>query len=262
MSRSNPIDEVKNPSKRFYEWNGESACFKYYDKEKEEKVEVPLPFTFMVLDQLSTVKGWNDASESGIFSNEVRNLKKEVINVRAFKGGNIASGLYAEIKDRVKAEGGKFTSSVYIAVKNEDGKLEIANLQLSGAAVNAWMDFKKRVESIYSGAVTVKGFTEGKKGSVTFKMPEFKQVKITPETDAEAKVLDEKLQGYFKVYFSTPVDPVDSSPDPHGESTHIDDNQRYIQDMTETAKRQSGVQYDEFSGQNVEADDFDEEMGF
>ena len=262
MSRSNPVDEVKNPSKRFYEWNGSRGCFSYYDKKEEKNIDVKAPFTFLVLDQLSTVKGWNDSSESGIYSNEVRNLKKEILTVKAFKGGQIAQGFYSEIKDRVKAEGGKFTSSIYIAVKNpESGELEIANLQLSGAAVNGWMDFKKDAESLYDGAVTVSDFTEGKKGSITFKVPVFKMIKVSPTTDAAAKELDKTLQSYFKVYFSDKDLENDTQGHPvHG--TPANEREADVMDAHyETAKRQADIQHDEFSGAAVDTD-FDEEMGF
>jgi len=250
MSRSNPVDEVKNPAKRFYEWNGSNGCFTYYDKMQEKNVEVKLPFTFLVLDQLSTVKGWNDSSESGIYSNEVRNLKKEIMTVKAFKGGQIAQGFYSEIKDRVKAEGGKFTSSVYIAVKNpETNELEIANLQLSGAAVNAWMDFKKEVSSLYEGAVTVTDFVEGKKGSITFKVPKFKMGKVSPQTDNAAKDLDKTLQSYFKVYFADKVVREDAPLHPQPENAKEAD---YMEAQAEFAKRQANVTQDPFTDETID----------
>ena len=59
MSRSNPTD-FNNPSQKNFEWNGESGGFRYFDKslgEKGERVQVDLPFRFLVLDCLSTILG-------------------------------------------------------------------------------------------------------------------------------------------------------------------------------------------------------------
>ena len=64
MSRSNNV-ELKNPATRFFEWKGETGGFRYYDKEidnedgtKGARVQVSLPFYFLVLDTLATVKGY------------------------------------------------------------------------------------------------------------------------------------------------------------------------------------------------------------
>ena len=104
MSRSNPIEQTKNPCTRWHEWAGgdNGGMFGYYDKEKKAMVEVAGKFTFIVLDELSCVKGWHDASDSGISSNEVRDTKSEPLVVKAFKGGVLAEGLYAQIRDRIK----------------------------------------------------------------------------------------------------------------------------------------------------------------
>ena len=77
MSRSNPNTGSSNPSTRWHEWAGDKGILKYYDKAQAATVEVPLPFTFILLDETATVKGWHDASESGIYANEVRDTRQE-----------------------------------------------------------------------------------------------------------------------------------------------------------------------------------------
>jgi len=202
MSRSQPNDHIPNPSTRWYEWNGSLGNLKYYDKEKKENIEVPLPFTFLLLDNLSTIKGWHDSSESGIFANEVRDTKKETLVVKSFKGGEIATGFYGDIRDRVKASGGKFVSNLYIAYKDVDS-YKIGSLQFSGGALGAWMEFQKENrKELLSQAICITGYTEGKKGSIKFRMPTFKLNSVSTEANDIATDLDRELQGYLKSYFA------------------------------------------------------------
>jgi hypothetical protein len=128
MSRSNPTDGIRNPATRWFEFaSGVDGGFvRYYDKDAEK--QVPLgdaenggTFTFILLDELATVKGWHDASESGIFANEIRDTRQDTLVVKSFKGGELASGLYASIKDRIVAVGGHYVASCYIAYKDGGG---------------------------------------------------------------------------------------------------------------------------------------------
>jgi hypothetical protein len=80
MARQNPDGErLSNPATLFLEWSGKHSCFLFYDKEKEEKVQVKLPFTFIVLDSLHTLKGFNEKEEIGYFSNEIKDFKNPII---------------------------------------------------------------------------------------------------------------------------------------------------------------------------------------
>jgi len=202
MSRSNPTDNSPNPSTRWHEWSGQDGVIRYYDREKKENITVGDKFVFILLDQLAVVKGWHDPSDSGITSNEVRDTKAETMIVKAFKGGILAEGLYASIRDRIKAQGGHFTANLYIAFKLQD-KLALGSLQFKGAALNAWVDFSKANRAdLYKKAIRINGFTEGKKGKITFRVPKFSISEITEQTDADAKALDEQLQIFLKGYFS------------------------------------------------------------
>lgn len=207
MSRSNPTNNNPNPSTRWFEWHGSKGVVRYYDKEKKENVEVPLPFPFFVLDILSTVKGWHEASESGIFANEVRDTKQDVLNVRSFKGGELASGLYQDIRDRVGNLGGYFVSSIYIGYKNADGNLAIGNLNLNGAALGAWSNFRKdkaKGQMIFDKACKIVGYTDGQKGSVKFRVPKFELFDAQSQTSEQAVELDKELQEYLKGYMARP----------------------------------------------------------
>lgn len=200
MSRSNNT-EVINPSVRWFEWNGEKGNLRYYDKDSKTNIEIPLPFQFIVLDQLSTVKGWHDASESGIYANEIRDTKKERLFVKSFKGGEIAEGFYSDIKDRIKANGAHFVSNIYIAFKNTDNVFYIGSLQFKGAALNSWAEFRnKNRKAIMEKAVIIHSSVEGKKGKVTFYTPDFKLNEISAGTQEVAIELDKELQEYLTTY--------------------------------------------------------------
>lgn len=211
MSRSNPEVKLINPAKKFFEWSGDEGGFKYYDKEAKIKVKVPLPFMFIVLDALATVTGYSDEEQSGFWSNEIRkkNLKTEPFAVRT-KKGIMCEGTWENIKG--KATGMKFCESVYIAFINEAGALELGNIKMQGACLNAWINYvsgerdpKGKLISdphkIFEGAITVKKMKEGKKGKTVYQMPIFEPRQIKPETEKQVIEMDAILQSYFSDYF-------------------------------------------------------------
>ena len=167
-----PEKKSSNPATKFLEWKSNDKCFAYYDKTKGENVQVPLPLKFVILEHYHTVRGWNDASESGIYSNEVLFTGSEELEVKAFKGGLIAKGVYKEIKHKVNEAGGKYHRSIY-AVTNE---LEIINISLKGASVREYSDFMSNNgdDSIFTkNWIEVKDVIEGKKGAVKYTSPKF-----------------------------------------------------------------------------------------
>lgn len=198
MSRSNPNEELKNPASRFYEFKGGEGVFAYYDKELKQNVKVPLPFTFLVLDEKVTVKGFSDANQSGFWSNEVKSVKDQ-ITVRSKRGVEMV-GNWEQIKAKMASDGVEYCQSVYIGIKMDGKKLGLANIQMKGAALNEWIEFKKVID-IMKCAVTVKTANPAKKGATKYFTPVFEAVKITPETDAQAIELDKTLQEYLKAYF-------------------------------------------------------------
>jgi len=216
MSRSNPTDGVRNPATRWFTWagGGDQGYVEWYDKDTKQNVRVDGTFTFLLLDELSTVKGWHEASESGIYANEVRDLRQETLLVKSFKGGELASGLYTDIRDRIVAKGGHYHGSAYIAYKDGDG-LKLGNLGLKGAALSAWMEFKKSAPSkknadgkslkaYFVDAVMIAGFVDGKKGGTKFRTPTFALKPVSDETNAQALALDAELQAFLADYLKRP----------------------------------------------------------
>lgn len=201
-----------NPSEKFLKWKSNDKCFEYYDKEAKENVKVPLPFKFLVLDEMHTISGWNDATSSGIYSNEVKYISKEIMTVKPFKGNEIARGLYKDIKDKVNAAGGHYVKSIYIML--EDGT--IANIQLKGAAVQKWGEFtqKSRVR-LADEWIVVEDTIEGKKGAVKFYSPNFKYlVSLTAEEGKKADIVFNQLEAYFKTYLAKSEPEAEPVPDP------------------------------------------------
>lgn len=189
-----------NPAAKFIDWKSNDKCFNYYDKEAQKNVEIPLPFKFLVLDELHTIKGWNDASSSNIYSNEVKFISKEVMTVKPFKGNEIAKGFYKDIKEKVVAAGGHYTKSIYIML--EDGSL--ANISLKGSGVQKWGDFTQKTRNRLADEwVIVAKAEDGKKGAVKFSTPSFSFANSI--SDEEANMADEAfniLESYLKTYLA------------------------------------------------------------
>lgn len=212
MPRVAQASKTPNPATKFFEWAGGSdgGHISYYDKTatnpKTQKagvnVLVKLPFAFIVIGLTSTIKGWHDGSDSAIYSNEVKDTVGEPLVVKAFDGGVLATGFYAAIRDRVAAAGGKFTSNIYLAYRDA-GVIKIGCLQLHGASLNSWVEFKNASgDAIWKKAVAIVSYKEGKKGSIVYRTPVFGLKDITAESDDAAGVLQEQLNKYHAEYFA------------------------------------------------------------
>jgi hypothetical protein len=201
MSRSNNT-ELTNPAQQFYEWVGSKGCLRYFDKSKGEKGEnvlVKLPFTFLVLDRLSSIKGFSERDNSSFWSNEVRDIKNDTLSVRT-KKGVVATGLYDSLA-HVLNQGACYNQSVYIAIK-KDNDFVIVNLALHGSAIGEWIELCKR-KNVYKGAITISEGIPMKKGATSYFAPKFKiNPEIKPETEERCIALDKELQEYLKAYFN------------------------------------------------------------
>jgi hypothetical protein len=190
-------DRPTNPAKFFIKVK--NGALSYYNKEEGQNVEVPTPFEFIVLDQLATVKGWSDDDSSGFWSNEVKSVGKDTLNVRTSSGLK-ASGLWKDIKNEPSLAGAKYHSSIYVAAKGRD-KLEISNLALTGAALNAWIEFTRK-NDVRRVKVILSDWADAKKGAVSYKTPVFTAEPMSDEERQEAIALAKELKAYHDEYFS------------------------------------------------------------
>jgi hypothetical protein len=193
MSFSEP--KSTNPATKFYDFR--DGKFQYWDKQAEKNVIHDLPIYFVVLDELSTISGYCERHNCGIYANEVHRINEEVLHVKTFKGGESIIGLYNDIKDSAKVLGGKFTKSVYAMLLYPDGERELVNFKFRGAAFSSWIDKKINPEKY---AVGIEETVEESKGNTTYQVPVFSAFTITPEQKAKAILMDKELQSYLKTY--------------------------------------------------------------
>jgi hypothetical protein len=187
-------DAVKSPVAKYVTWSSNDKCFSYYDKEKKENVLLKLPIRIIHFRDFASVKGFHDASQSSIYSNEVSSVKNEQLIVRSFKGGELIKGLYADIKLRLKEIGGKYNMSMYAMLNGE-----LVNLSIGGAILQHWSDFSKDNRGKFlANYINVDSALELKKGSVKYSVPVFKLGEaIDSKTSIEADKLDDILLDYF-----------------------------------------------------------------
>lgn len=222
MSRTQQEDDRPiNPCKKFLRWASGDKCWRYWDKEAEKMEQVAAKTPFIVLDQLSTCSGFNDRKNCGVWSNEVRDLKRDM-RVQD-KDGEVFSGPWKAVKEKVHYA--KFCASVY-AVAKIGSDYEMVNFQLSGAALSGWIDFVKELggqKAIYGDIVIgVPTVGEGKKGSVNYSFPEFKVVNntLTDEAREKADEADKVLQTYLTAYFA-------ATPEGKAAKVHSEEMQAY-----------------------------------
>ncbi len=194
------VSESANPSTKFLEWKSKKKVFSFYDKNSEaedKNVEIPLPFTFLVLEEMHTCGGWNDPSESGIFANEVKFIGSEEMTVKSYKGGEIATGLYKDVKTKVNNAGGHYVKSIYAM----DVQGEIINIKLKGACVKAWGDFtQKNRTRLVDETIVVSSALDMKKGSVKYSVPVFEfKSSLSNEEAVLADAAYDKLEAYLKL---------------------------------------------------------------
>jgi hypothetical protein len=207
MSLSNP--KLQNPATKFIEFKGDKGIFQYFDKEKGENgenVEMQMPFYFIVLDELSTITGYNNENECGIYSNEIHSLADEILKVKTFKGGISLVGKYADIKNDIKAIGGKFTKSIYAMLLGKPNTF--VHFKFSGAAFSSWLE--KKID-LQKAAVLVNETAQGQNGAVKYTYPIFKS-SIIPAIKQyvwnEALEMDKQLQKYLISYKNNQIEKV------------------------------------------------------
>lgn len=193
MSLSNPREQ--SPVRKFFRVRASTGDVIHYDKALAKEVEAEIPFRFIVLDVLNTVGGFHEPSNSGIWSNEVRNSTTDTLKVRT-KAGVVAEGPYNQIKDKLKALGGKFANSVYIAYPESDG-WALGNINFVGASVSSWFDFSQGKRLSSDPGVAITGFTEQKKGRTEYFVPNFNDWTVPGDDLGVAEELDRSLQQYL-----------------------------------------------------------------
>lgn len=182
-----------NPCNFKLTWDNSSAGFKVYDSEQKTNTKRPLPITFAIIDTYVSVTGFNEKANASNYSNEIKNLRTEPLNVKCGTL-TLASGLYGQIKGDLEKIGGKFTENLYVMFSN--GKL--GRIQLTGSNVKLWMDFKqKNGVNLTKNWITFNDAVEKTKGSIKWYEPTIVLDKpLTDKEDASAELLYDTLKAY------------------------------------------------------------------
>ena len=190
-----------NPTSKFLEWKSNNKSFSFYNKELKQNEEVKLPLTFLVLEEYHTIKGFSDADQTGIYSNEILQISAEEFEVKTFKGRIISKGTYSDIKGAVNAAGGNYHKSIYAVTKEGD----LINISIKGAAVSKWSQFTEKGawKRLTNEWVTIEDAEDHKKGMVAYSTPNFKF--NTSLTDYEFNIVEAKaneLESYMDGYLA------------------------------------------------------------
>lgn len=155
----------------FVEFNWQKGEFYYYDKVAKAKRPIDLK-ALVILNVWYTIAGYSQKQNSGIYSNEIADLRDTAFEVKAFgKDGAvpIAKWLYKDIKNDVVASWGK----LHICLSALSG-MEVVHLKLKGAAFYEYTQFLQDKWFNPSGKKLVIEWTEDRQnGAISYKVPKF-----------------------------------------------------------------------------------------
>lgn len=174
----------QNPAVKFLNWKSDDKCFEYYDKILKAKVKQELPLKLFFVEHYHTVKGWHDATQKGIYSNEVYLSSKEELDVKTFGGLKIAKGIFKDIKPQIESAGANYHRSIYCVNEN----FELINIALKGSciggikaekslnglAIDGYSEFyNKNGRLLDNQWFEIISFSEGKSGKINYSIPNF-----------------------------------------------------------------------------------------
>lgn len=194
-----------NPTTLWLEWKSDEKKFEYWDKESQTRKQIPLPFTFLVLKEMSKVSGWHEPRQdegSRIFSNEIKYMSEEISVKYAASSngkkpaGELCKGLYKDVKEKIKTAGGHYCKSIYAITK----KGTLINIQIKGAVVQEWGNFTQKTKNrLPDEWVTVTGADSRTKGKVNYSVPIFSfSGSLTKEEEMLADTAYNEIDGYMK----------------------------------------------------------------
>lgn len=195
MTFGKVIEEKKiSPVSNYWEWKSDRelgiGTFVRRDKATEQEVK-DVPEEFILLETVSTVKGWDTKNNCWIFANEVKNVKNEELVVKSFKGWELFRGTYD--KKAIEDIWGVFHKGVI--VQNKD---TIEEYYLKGGALfafnelTAWINYQEY-------KIKFDGVEEKKNWAVIYYVPKRTQgSKITDEERAVAMNSVDLLEDYFR----------------------------------------------------------------
>lgn len=172
-----------------FQADSEKGYFVYWDGTKEVSME---SIDIILMETRQSIGGFSKSHKKKIYSNIVRNTK-EILSVRC-DGDTLFTGNYADNKEKIKALGGKFQTNVYCFVKLDD-ELKAANVQLSGAAVGAWMNFLEEhpIAKVYDSMISISKGSLEVNGKVKYYLPSFELTELDPQDGELATEFDQTI---------------------------------------------------------------------
>ena len=176
---------MKENIKKYLEWKGafDAGYFAYYDK--EEGVNKPFKMAeFAVKDLEYTVRGFDEGTNSVIYSNDIKSFNDEEFIVKS-GGGTLFTGRYK--KESILA----LNAKLHIKI-TADHQGEEVIIYLKG---NNYFNFSKLIGrdgevDVATTMVKITGASDEKAGAVKYKAPIFekgweRREEITAEITAE-----------------------------------------------------------------------------
>ena len=167
MSRNDEFKQnAVNPAELRITWKSADKSFVSYNTTTKIK-ETLANVKFAVLYQTVSIAGFSESQNLGIFSNEIKDIKGEVLTVRT-KNGVLLEGCFDSIKEKLASVGASFANNLYVQL----GTGELAVIQLSSSALKSWFDYKTaNSKKLVSNWVVVSGVEDHKKGAVKYSTP-------------------------------------------------------------------------------------------
>lgn len=219
------LNSTPNPAQAYYRWSGGLKNVTLEDGSEvkklrgdlvffngEEMESVDLPFEFCLLNQSSSVTGFNPANNARFYSNEFTS-NKEICRITKDADGEkevVAEDYYSNLKGHLP-EGAKYQANVYIY--NPKTK-RIERINMKGSALRAWINFGQKNNGIYFHTIKMSAGEKKTMGSVDYIEPKFEfGMELTKEHLDQLKVQAEIVNEYLKAKRAANLEGVDETID-------------------------------------------------
>lgn len=159
MSRTSKREGSSSPVKKYLSFKGGSGSITFYDKDTEERKELD-SVSLVLVDDLASVSGFNEAESSGYSSNllnpyDTGKIKFEVKTKINGTFGTVATGVWKDIKGDPSIKGAKYTRNLF-AIADVGSGYELVRLELNGSGLSPWTTLvDEEGSSVYDKVITV-----------------------------------------------------------------------------------------------------------
>lgn len=169
--QQNNVDKPRHPSLSRSNWK--NGKFMYWNRDTQVEEEMKFPTKFFLVAESRSIKGYL-AEKGGVYSNEIYSFPNDVLTVRSWTGEILYEGLWADIKDKIKALGLKLIKNChYVDPKKPD---ELRTFCIKWAALKEWMTTfsEENRNAAWNYFLSLWEVKEGKTWSVKYDYPSFK----------------------------------------------------------------------------------------